>query len=68
MSTTKSRFINHILELNASADSRWLERFKESELEAYLAHLQHSQEPRGGQSFWERPGGVKPVVTRRPAA
>lgn len=68
MSATKSRFIDHILELNASATQEWLETFSETELKQYLAHLQHAHEPRGGESYWVRRDGVKAVVTRRPAA
>lgn len=68
MSMEKSRYIEHILALNPGASPEWLASFGESELRAYLEHLQHGREPRGARSRWVRPQGGRPIVTRRPAA
>ena len=65
---SKSQIITNIQQLNRSAKHDWLDRFDAMALRRYLDHLQHAQEPRGGDSIWIRDGETHAVVTRAPAA
>ncbi|MCH2133565.1 MAG: DUF3605 domain-containing protein [Phycisphaerales bacterium] len=66
MMMTKTGLIELIHDINPTADLGWLDEFSPEDLQRYLAHLQHTIEPRG--SIWERQGDTTAVVSRRPAA
>ena len=61
---SKAQIIDEIIEINRSASPRWLDRFQPPALRRYLDHLERSLEPRGGDSFWIRPGETAPVIWR----
>ncbi len=63
---TKSQLIDSIHQINRSASRDWLTFFESDALRAYLDHLQHTLEPRGGDSFWIRPAGASAAFTRGP--
>ncbi len=63
---TKSQLIDSIQQINRSASRNWLTFFETDALRAYLDHLQHTLEPRGGDSFWIRPAGASAGYTRGP--
>ena len=63
---TKSQLIDSIQQINRSASRDWLTLFAVDPLRAYLDHLQHTLEPRGGDSFWIRPTGDSAAFTRSP--
>ncbi len=63
---TKSQLIDSIHQINRSASRDWLTLFETDALRAYFDHLQHTLEPRGGDSFWIRPGGASAGYTRGP--
>ncbi len=66
MMLNKSQLIDAIRDLNSSADRAWLGLFTRDELERYLQHLQHAQQPRG-ESPWQRTSETQAIMVRHAA-
>ncbi len=58
----RGRVVESIRSRNRGAGIEFLDRFDDQQLEHYLMHLEHAEEPRG--SSWIRPAGVPGIVCR----
>lgn len=65
---SKSQLIQAIMDMNPSAQRRWLASFDETALRRYLAHLRHADRPRSHRRPWIREPETTAVVRRRSAA
>ncbi len=65
---SREQVVDQILTINHSATADYLAQFGERELNKYLDHLLHAQEPRGRHARWDRPGDAPAIMTRRRAS
>ncbi len=57
--------VDQIISINRSATVEYLSQFKRESLDKYLDHLLSSQQPRGRESRWDRPGDAPAIMVRR---
>lgn len=67
-SPARAGLMQRILEINPTASSDFLGRFKTPELEAYLQHLLAAAQPRGRSARWIRPDNTRGIAMSEPAA
>ena len=57
--------VDQIISINRSATVEYLSQFRRESLDKYLDHLLASQQPRGRESRWDRPGDAPAIMVRR---
>jgi len=57
--------VDQIISINRSATVEYLSQFKRESLDKYLDHLLCSQQPRGRESRWDRPGDAPAIMVSR---
>jgi len=68
MYLSREKVVDQILTINRSATADYLSQFAEPQLNNYLDHLLNTQNPRGRDSRWDRPGDAPAIMTRRRAS
>lgn len=61
---SQGQLIEHIMDINPSANLDFLSAFTASELNQYLNHLLWLEQPRTGEAVWIRPGDSPAVLAR----
>ena len=59
------QLVSQIISINRSATVEYLSQFKRESLDKYLDHLLASQQPRGRDAHWDRPGDAPAIMVRR---
>ncbi len=67
-SFSREQVVGQILSINRSATAEYLGQFEQHSLDTYLRHLISSQQPRGRESRWDRPGDAPAIMVRRRTA
>ncbi len=62
---TREQVVDRIITLNPTASQDFLREFRDDALALYLEHLTATQEPRGRNACWRRPGDSPSILERR---
>lgn len=62
---SREQVVDQIISINHSATAEYLEQFEQTSLDTYLDHLLSSQQPRGKNARWDRPGDTPAMMSRR---
>ncbi len=62
---SREQVVDQIISINRSATAEYLEQFEQRSLDTYLDHLLASQQPRGRNARWDRPGDAPSMMSRR---
>jgi hypothetical protein len=62
---SREQVVDQIISINRSATAEYLGQFERKSLDTYLDHLISSQEPRGRNARWDRPGDAPSMMSRR---
>ncbi|MEX0876003.1 MAG: hypothetical protein WD114_00970 [Phycisphaerales bacterium] len=65
---SREQVVDQIISINRSATVEYLAQFEQKSLDTYLDHLLSSQQPRGGNARWDRPGDAPAIMSRRRTA
>ena len=65
---SRQQVVDQIISINRSATVQYLDQFEQKSLDTYLDHLLSSQQPRGRNSRWDRPGDAPAIMSRRRTA
>ncbi|MFK7758815.1 MAG: hypothetical protein AB8C13_02580 [Phycisphaerales bacterium] len=62
---TREQTVDEIISVNPSATAEFLAQFDDGLLTKYLDHLRFTQQPRCGQTSWDRPGDAPAIMVRK---
>jgi hypothetical protein len=62
---SREQVVDQIISINRSATAEYLDQFEQKSLDTYLDHLLCSQQPRGKNARWDRPGDTPAMMSRR---